>query len=149
MINEGILIISRNGRYNEIQNYWFAPLEHQYESEIFNKVFFYVIIPSIFIIFLVFSWLWSLRKMVVIKTAELQKSEKRYTLTLEAINDGLWDLHINTGKTFFSPQYYRMAGYNPGDFPTDIENWLSRIHKSDIDRVKEALFNTLIDGKVK
>ncbi|PWR71904.1 PAS domain-containing protein [Methanospirillum stamsii] len=149
MINEGIVIITRNGRYNEIQNYWFAPLEYQYESELFQKVFFYVIIPSIFIILVIFTWLWSVRKIVVLKTAELQQSEKRYTLTLEAINDGLWDLNIKTGKTFFSPQYYRMAGYEPDDFPSDLENWLSRIHDSDVKRVKEALSKTLADGRVK
>lgn len=163
MINEGIVIINRNGKYNEIQNIWFAPLDHQYESELFQKVIFYIIIPSILIILIIISWLWSVRKMVVIKTAELQnelterekiqkeleKSENRYTLTLESINDGLWDWNVKTGKAYFSPQYYRMAGYEPDEYSADFDNWISRIHESDIERVKKILFQSLTEGTEK
>lgn len=160
MINEGIVIINRNGLFNQIQNSWFAPLERQYETELYRNVFFYVILPSFFVIILILLWLWSVRRMVVIRTAELQRelserlkiekeliaSEKRYSTTLESINDGLWDLDIKTRKTFFSPQYYRMAGYEPGEFAADYENWHSRIHESDVHLVDGALHQAIESG---
>ena len=37
--------------------------------------------------------------------------EKRFALTLAATGDGIWDWDIPTGKAYFSPNYYKMLGY--------------------------------------
>ncbi len=51
-----------------------------------------------------------------------------YKRTINAINDGIWEWDIRTGKTFFSPVYYTMLGYEPGEFEGSYESFLSLIH---------------------
>lgn len=70
----------------------------------------------------------------------LEISERRYSLTLESINDGLWDFNISTGVLFLSPQFYRMCGYEQGIFPPNLEYWVSLIHPDDQERIR-SLFN--------
>lgn len=76
----------------------------------------------------------------------LEVSEKRYALTLESINDGLWDYNISSGVLFLSPQFYRMCGYEPGAFAPDFEHWISLIHPNDQERVRSHFIKTLEHG---
>lgn len=48
-------------------------------------------------------------------TGELRLNEERLRLAMEATRDGLWDWNIQTGQTFYSPPWFRMLGYEPGD----------------------------------
>ncbi len=63
----------------------------------------------------------------------LNKSEHRLSLAFEAANDGLWDLNIETGEIYFSPRYYTMLGYEPGDFPAVYESWEELLHPDNLD----------------
>jgi len=77
----------------------------------------------------------------------LEISENRYSLTLESINDGLWDINIATGVIFFSPQFYRMCGYEPDAFPADVSYWVSLIHPDDQERVQLSINKTQMEGE--
>lgn len=65
----------------------------------------------------------------------LFESEKRFSLSMDATNDGLWDWDVPSGKTYFSPGYYRMLGYEPGEFDNTFEYWKNLIHPDDIKAV--------------
>lgn len=69
----------------------------------------------------------------------LRKSEERYSLTLEAVNDGLWDWDVSSGDAFFSPNYYKMLGYDPGEFPANYESWQLLVHLDDKDSAEKKL----------
>jgi PAS domain-containing protein len=58
----------------------------------------------------------------------LQESDKRFKLSMDATNDGLWDWNIKTGGGYFSPGYYCMLGYEVGDFPMHGNAWNNLIH---------------------
>ena len=71
--------------------------------------------------------------------AALERSEERFRLALEATTDGLWDWDIaNPGRCYFSPGYYRMLGWEPGEFPMSAEEWMARLHPEDLDRAVAA-----------
>jgi len=53
----------------------------------------------------------------------LQKSEERFSLAMDATNDGLWDWDVGTENIYFSPGCYRMLGYEPDDFESTWDNW--------------------------
>jgi PAS domain S-box-containing protein len=49
------------------------------------------------------------------------------------VNDGLWDWDVSSGDVFFSNNYYKMLGYDPGEFPANYESWRLLVHPDDID----------------
>ncbi|MBN2659168.1 MAG: PAS domain-containing protein [Spirochaetales bacterium] len=46
-------------------------------------------------------------------------------------NDGLFAWDINTNESLYDSQYYKMAGYEPGEFPSQYEEWKKRVHPED------------------
>ena len=73
------------------------------------------------------------------KETALEKSESRYSITLDAVNDGLWDWHVPSGNAFFSPHYYTMLGYTDGEFPATYSSWRTLVHPDDLAAVEEQL----------
>ena len=67
--------------------------------------------------------------------AALRESEERFKLSMEATNDGLWDLDVPTDKAYYNPAYFRNLGYDPGEFPALGATWLSLVHSDDRERV--------------
>ncbi|MCQ1537471.1 PAS domain S-box protein [Methanocalculus taiwanensis] len=74
----------------------------------------------------------------------LNEVDERYRLTINAVNDGIWDWDLRTGKTFFSPIYYTMLGYEPGEFEGSYESFLSLIHPEE-----RKLIETEIERHIK
>lgn len=62
---------------------------------------------------------------------DLRRSEERLNLALRASDSGLWDWHVPTGDVYFNDHYYRIAGYEPDDFPHTFEQWIARVHPDD------------------
>jgi PAS domain S-box-containing protein len=67
-----------------------------------------------------------------------EKSREEINLTLDATTDGIWKWDFLTNVLFFSPNYYRMLGYEPDEFEANYENWAALIHPED----KENAINT-------
>ncbi len=66
--------------------------------------------------------------------AALMASEERFKLSMEASNDGLWDLDVRTDRAYYNPAYYHILGYEPGEFPALGSSWSSLVHPEDRDR---------------
>ncbi len=64
--------------------------------------------------------------------AALRLSEERYSLALDAANEGLWDWDLPSGNAHFSPRYSTMLGYEPGEFPATFDYWKTMVHPDDI-----------------
>src|SRR5438445_3643140 len=69
----------------------------------------------------------------------LRESEERYALAARGANDGLWDWDLEANTVYFSPRWKTMLGYEDGEIQDKPEEWLSRIHDADRDRVKEEI----------
>jgi PAS domain S-box-containing protein len=69
----------------------------------------------------------------------LQESEERLKLALEAASDGLYDWNMQTGEVYFSPRYYTMLGYEPGEMPASYDTWANLLHPDD----REYALNTV------
>lgn len=88
-----------------------------------------------------------LEELIQIRTEELRMSEERLNLAFRATNEGLWDWRLESNQVYFSPQYYRMLGYEPNAFRSDMENWKKRIHHEDLDFVNETIEEHLTSSK--
>ncbi|CCQ89649.1 putative Multi-sensor hybrid histidine kinase [Nitrospina gracilis 3/211] len=62
---------------------------------------------------------------------DLRKSEERFSLVLDATQDGIWDDDRRTGTCYFSPQWMAMLGYEPDELPHTNATFFDRIHPED------------------
>lgn len=60
-----------------------------------------------------------------------QKIKERLELVMDASEHGFWDWDLDTGEVYFSPRYYTMLGYKPGELPMKTETWINLIHPND------------------
>ncbi|MEO1403603.1 MAG: PAS domain S-box protein [Cyanobacteria bacterium J06635_1] len=67
---------------------------------------------------------------------DLRKSEERWQLAVQ--NDGIFDVDLRTGETFFSTRWKEMLGYAEHELRNDNNEWWSRIHPDDLAHIIEA-----------
>ncbi len=69
----------------------------------------------------------------------LRASEERWHLAIQGSNDGIWDWNIQSGEIFFSTRWKAMRGFADHEVTNHIDEWRSRIHPDDLDRVLQSL----------
>ncbi len=69
----------------------------------------------------------------------LRESQERYALAARGANDGLWDWDIAPDKMYFSPRWKSMLGWEEHEISDHPDEWFSRIHPDDIERVQSDI----------
>ncbi|MBN1691874.1 MAG: PAS domain S-box protein, partial [Dehalococcoidia bacterium] len=77
----------------------------------------------------------------------LRESDERLKLTLEAVNEGVFDWTIPGNKTFYSPSSYTMLGYEPYEFPQDPPAWKGLIHPDDVEEGEREVRDHIENGE--
>jgi len=62
---------------------------------------------------------------------KLKQNEERLKLAMDAGEHGFWDWDLDTDEVYFSPQYYKILGYEPGELPMTKETWINLMHPED------------------
>ncbi|WP_424928333.1 bifunctional diguanylate cyclase/phosphodiesterase [Amaricoccus tamworthensis] len=75
----------------------------------------------------------------------IRDSEERFSLAMQGASDGLYDRDLRTNEVYYSPQWFRMLGYEPDEFPHGMDTAEQLIHPDDwpklvneIDRLMKA-----------
>jgi PAS domain S-box-containing protein len=76
----------------------------------------------------------------------LSENEERLRVALEGTTDGIWDWNPVTGRAYFSPRYYTMMGYEPGEFPLAYESWRQLLHPDDAETAEKVVWHALEEG---
>ncbi len=71
--------------------------------------------------------------------ARLQQSEDRWELAVRGLNVGLWEYDFKTDRAFFSDRWKEMIGFGPEELTAVRDEFWSRIHPEDVDRVRNAM----------
>lgn len=77
---------------------------------------------------------------------ELQRSQERLTLALEASGQGLWDWDLATDTAYLSPEYLRITGQSVAEVPHALAVFQSYIHPDDLPSVIEVI-DAHVQGK--
>jgi PAS domain S-box-containing protein len=78
---------------------------------------------------------------------DLQESEQRLRLALEAGGMGIWEWRITTGEVVWSPSLEAIHGLAPGTFGGTFEAYQKDIHPDDREHVLRAISETLEQGR--
>lgn len=69
----------------------------------------------------------------------LRASQERWQLAVTGSSDGIWDWNIRTGEIFFSDRWKSMRGFENHEIANALDEWRSRIHPEDLDRVLQRI----------
>lgn len=61
----------------------------------------------------------------------LRRGEDRLHSALDATNAAVWEISFDTGEIYLSPEWERIFGFPPEDFPRSFDELLSLIHHDD------------------
>jgi PAS domain S-box-containing protein len=75
----------------------------------------------------------SIRNIASRKEAELalKKSEERYSMVLNATEQGIWDWDLHTNEVFYSAQWKQQLGYKDHELKNEFDTWLNLLHPED------------------
>ncbi|PKN40361.1 MAG: histidine kinase [Deltaproteobacteria bacterium HGW-Deltaproteobacteria-18] len=65
----------------------------------------------------------------------LRQTQERLSLAIAGSNDGIWDWDRVDDQVYFSPRWKEIIGYEDHELHNDLEEWRSRIHPEDRERV--------------
>jgi len=80
-------------------------------------------------------------------TRRLKESEQRLTLAADSANFGVWEWNLSKDEVRVTPSRRELLGF-PSSGAIRFENFISRVHAEDRDRVRQAIQNAIKERKV-
>jgi PAS domain S-box-containing protein len=71
--------------------------------------------------------------------SDLREAEERWQFAFEASNQAAWDWNMQTNEIIYSSSYKKMYGFSGDDLKNDVNEWLSRIHPDDKQKIDKDL----------
>ncbi len=72
---------------------------------------------------------------------QLREVQQRYALAVSGANDGLWYWDLKTDELSFSHRWNAIIGYEEDEMGNRPDDWLGRVHFSDLKRLKLDILN--------
>ena len=76
----------------------------------------------------------------------LLESQERFTLAMEASQDGLFDWNLVTSEIYYSPGWKRLLGYKDNEIKNDFSEW-ERLTKPEHVEESWTMLNDVLTGK--
>lgn len=67
--------------------------------------------------------------------AQLQASQERFALAVKAVEDGIWDLNLQSGEAYYSPRWTELMGFDRLESQDSMHNLQASLHPDDHIRV--------------
>ncbi|WP_152982053.1 diguanylate cyclase domain-containing protein [Prosthecomicrobium hirschii] len=69
---------------------------------------------------------------------DIQALEQRWSFALDSARQGVWDIDLAKGKTYYSPIWKSLIGYGPNELTDADDLWLTLMHLDDRAAVEAA-----------
>ncbi|NRA82689.1 MAG: response regulator, partial [Gammaproteobacteria bacterium] len=79
---------------------------------------------------------------------KLRRSEERYYLAMDAVEEGLWDWYIDSDALHCNPAYFTMLGYQPSKVLPSWQGFRNLVHPDDWDLVAIKINEHLANPKI-
>ncbi|MBD5780562.1 PAS domain S-box protein [Pelagicoccus sp. NFK12] len=77
----------------------------------------------------------------------LHDSEERFQLAAKGASVGIWDwFNINGSEEWWSPRFYELIGYEPGELPSSLQSFKELLHPDDVEPTFAAVDKSLKEG---
>lgn len=87
-----------------------------------------------------FSKLEETRQHLTTTKHELLELREKYSLSLDGVNDGMWDWDLQKDQMFMSEKWLYIMGYNPDtNIINSAEDWFSHVSAPDLEGLKSAI----------
>jgi len=80
-----------------------------------------------------------LERRVNLRTEELQRSENRLRLALDAANSATWEWDLRTNENVWSDEIWTLYGLDPGSCRPSCDAWQAIVHPDDRERTANAV----------
>lgn len=87
----------------------------------------------------------NLKRLVREQEQQIRKREQQLSRAQKITHFGSWEWDIDSGKTSWSDELYRILGLEPASIPASYKRFLERVHPEDREAVKRAVLNALKD----
>lgn len=152
-INEGLHILHKAGRYDQIYNQWFGAGAQESLPGILPGWWKTAALWLVVILFIAGLWLLTLRREVQRKTKalkhelaakslaenRLQHSIERMHIAQSSAKIGVWELKIEDQQLIWDQGMFDLYEQNPEEIRISLEAWISLVHPED----RVAAMNTL------
>ncbi|RYF88130.1 MAG: PAS domain S-box protein, partial [Chitinophagaceae bacterium] len=78
--------------------------------------------------------------------ARIRISNERYLLATRATNDAIWDYNVSSDSLYHGDGYANIFGHRPLRSPEGLDDWSSKIHADDRERVKRSFNEFMLSG---
>lgn len=69
----------------------------------------------------------------------LAGAKERYQLAVSGTNDGIWDWDLVSNEIYYSPVWFQILGYAPGELSDETTTWTDNIHPDDVEVARQKL----------
>lgn len=76
----------------------------------------------------------------------LEEMEERWRFAFIAAKQGVWDANLATGRTYYSPAWCALLGYEPDEIGDDGNRWVDFLHPDDRESARQ-LNDDQIEGR--
>jgi len=73
--------------------------------------------------------------------------KERLELALKGYNAGAYEWNMLDNSAYYSPQWYKMLGYEDNELPSHLSTWSARVHPDDLDTIMLNVQKT-VDAKI-
>jgi len=70
---------------------------------------------------------------------KIKNERERFQLAIDSSNDGIWDWNVAQNKTYFSPKWKEIIGFNEDELTDDVYELKVRIHNDDKEKFEQEI----------